>query len=58
VIGPCKLLQQIGERGMGKVFMAEQVEPVRCTVALKVISPGMDSRQIIARCEVLNQSGR
>jgi hypothetical protein len=43
---------------LGKVFMAEQVEPVRRTVALKVISPGMDGRQIVARFEVLEQSGR
>ena len=58
VIGPYKLLQEIGEGGMGTVFMAEQVEPVRRTVALKVISPGMDGRQIVARFEVLEQSGR
>jgi serine/threonine protein kinase len=56
VIGPYKLLQEIGEGGMGKVFMADQVEPVRRTVALKVISPGMDSRQIIARFEAERQA--
>jgi hypothetical protein len=44
VIGPYKLLQQIGEGGMGVVFMAEQTEPVRRNVALKVIKPGMDTR--------------
>jgi serine/threonine protein kinase/tetratricopeptide (TPR) repeat protein len=49
VIGPYKLLQQIGEGGMGKVFMAEQTQPVQRKVALKVIKPGMDSRQVIAR---------
>ena len=50
-IGPYKLLQQIGEGGFGIVFMAEQVEPVRRRVALKVIKPGMDTRQVIARFE-------
>jgi len=44
VIGPYKLLQQIGEGGMGVVFMAEQTEPVRRKVALKIVKPGMDSR--------------
>ena len=51
LIGPYKLLQQIGEGGMGTVFMAEQTQPVQRKVALKVIKPGMDSRQIIARFE-------
>src|SRR5262245_10063922 len=41
VVGPYKLLQQIGEGGMGVVFMAEQTEPIQRTVALKVIKPGM-----------------
>jgi serine/threonine protein kinase/WD40 repeat protein len=49
VIGPYKLLQQIGEGGMGTVFMAEQTQPVQRKVALKVIKAGMDSRQVIAR---------
>src|SRR5436309_2400600 len=44
-VGPYKLLQQIGEGGMGVVFMAEQQEPVRRLVALKVIKAGMDSAQ-------------
>src|SRR5262245_2114083 len=44
VIGPYKLLQQIGEGGFGVVFMAEQTEPVRRKVAVKVIKPGMDTR--------------
>ncbi len=48
VIGPYKLLQQIGEGGMGTVYMAEQTEPVERKVALKIIKPGMDSRQVIA----------
>jgi serine/threonine protein kinase len=56
VIGPYKLLQQIGEGGMGTVFMAEQQEPVRRKVALKIIKPGMDSRQIIARFEAERQA--
>jgi eukaryotic-like serine/threonine-protein kinase len=56
VIGPYKLLQQIGEGGMGTVFMAEQTEPVRRMVALKLIKEGMDSRQIIARFEQERQA--
>jgi WD40 repeat protein/serine/threonine protein kinase len=51
VIGPYKLLQQIGEGGFGVVYMAEQQEPVRRKVALKIIRPGMDSREVIARFE-------
>ena len=43
VIGPYRLLQQIGEGGMGAVYMAEQEQPVCRKVALKVIKPGMDS---------------
>jgi serine/threonine protein kinase/tetratricopeptide (TPR) repeat protein len=56
VIGPYKLLQQIGEGGMGTVFMAEQTTPVQRKVALKVVNPGMDSRQIIARFEAERQA--
>src|SRR5205807_3699318 len=56
VIGPYKLLQQIGEGGMGTVFMAEQTEPVRRKVALKVIKAGMDTRQVIARFEAERQA--
>ena len=56
VIGPYKLLQQIGEGGMGVVFMAEQTEPVQRTVALKIIKPGMDTRQVIARFEAERQA--
>jgi eukaryotic-like serine/threonine-protein kinase len=55
-IGPYKLLQQIGEGGMGVVYMAEQSEPVQRKVALKVIKPGMDSRQVIARFEAERQA--
>src|SRR6185369_1937420 len=56
VIGLYKLLQQIGEGGMGVVFMAEQTHPVQRTVALKIIKPGMDSRQVIARFEAERQA--
>jgi WD40 repeat protein/serine/threonine protein kinase len=56
IIGPYKLLQQIGEGGMGVVFMAEQTRPVHRTVALKIIKPGMDSRQVIARFEAERQA--
>jgi eukaryotic-like serine/threonine-protein kinase len=56
VIGPYKLLQQIGEGGMGTVFLAEQQHPVRRQVALKVIKPGMDTRQVIARFEAERQA--
>jgi serine/threonine protein kinase len=56
VIGAYKLLQQIGEGGMGVVFMAEQTHPVQRTVALKIIKPGMDTRQVIARFEAERQA--
>jgi serine/threonine protein kinase len=55
-IGPYQLLQQIGEGGMGAVWMAEQEQPVRRRVALKIIKPGMDSRQVIARFEAERQA--
>jgi eukaryotic-like serine/threonine-protein kinase len=55
-IGPYKLLEEIGEGGFGKVFMAEQHQPVRRTVALKIIKPGMDSTQVIARFEAERQA--
>src|SRR5262245_13438624 len=55
-IGPYKLLQEIGEGGMGVVFMAEQTHPVQRRVALKIIKPGMDSRQVIARFEAERQA--
>ena len=56
VIGPYKLLEQIGEGGFGVVFMAEQSSPVRRKVAVKVIKPGMDTRQVIARFEAERQA--
>ena len=49
VIGPYKLLEQIGEGGFGIVYMADQQSPVRRRVALKIIKPGMDTRQVLAR---------
>ena len=55
-IGPYKLLQQIGEGGMGVVYMAEQTEPVERRVALKIIKPGMDTQQVIARFEAERQA--
>jgi serine/threonine protein kinase/tetratricopeptide (TPR) repeat protein len=55
-IGPYKLLQQIGEGGFGIVFMAEQHQPVHRRVALKIIKPGMDSAQVIARFEAERQA--
>ncbi|MFL5341518.1 MAG: serine/threonine-protein kinase, partial [Gemmataceae bacterium] len=56
VIGSYKLLEQIGEGGFGVVFMAEQSQPVRRKVALKVVKPGMDSRQVVARFEAERQA--
>jgi WD40 repeat protein/serine/threonine protein kinase len=56
VIGPYKLLEQIGEGGMGLVFVAEQQQPVRRKVALKVIKPGLDTREVIARFEAERQA--
>ncbi len=56
VIGPYKLLELIGEGGFGVVFMAEQTEPIRRKVALKLLKPGMDSRQVITRFEAERQA--
>jgi eukaryotic-like serine/threonine-protein kinase len=56
VIGPYKLLEQIGEGGFGVVFMAEQTQPVRRKIALKILKPGMDSRQVTARFEAERQA--
>ena len=55
-IGPYKLLEQIGDGGFGVVYLAEQERPVRRKVALKVIKPGMDTRQVIARFEAERQA--
>jgi eukaryotic-like serine/threonine-protein kinase len=56
VIGPYKLLEPIGEGGFGVVFMAEQLQPLRRKVALKVLKPGMDTRQVVARFEAERQA--
>lgn len=55
-IGPYKLLQPLGEGGVGIVFMAEQEAPIRRRVALKVLKPGMDTRAVIARFESERQA--
>jgi serine/threonine protein kinase len=56
IIGPYKVLEQIGEGGFGIVFVAEQSQPVRRKVALKILKPGMDSRQVVARFEAERQA--
>ena len=55
-IGRYKLLSVLGEGGMGIVYLAEQTEPVKREVALKVIKPGMDSRRVLARFEAEQQA--
>ena len=56
VIGPYKLMEQIGEGGMGVVYVAEQTRPVRRKVALKIIKPGMDTKQVVSRFEAERQA--
>jgi serine/threonine-protein kinase len=56
IIGSYKLLEQIGEGGFGIVFMAEQTQPVRRKVAVKILKPGMDTRQVVARFEAERQA--
>src|SRR6516165_8267578 len=56
IIGPYTLREQIGEGGFGLVFVAEQQHPVRRKVALKIIKPGMDTREVIARFEAERQA--
>ena len=56
VVGPYKLLEELGEGGMGVVYMAEQQHPVRRNVAIKIIKPGLDTRQVIARFEAERQT--
>src|SRR6516162_9315662 len=56
IIGAYKLLEQIGEGGFGVVFMADQQTPIRRKVALKVLKPGMDTKQVIARFEAERQA--
>jgi WD40 repeat protein/serine/threonine protein kinase/Flp pilus assembly protein TadD len=55
-IGPYKLLGQLGEGGMGTVWMAQQTEPVKRLVAVKLIKAGLDSRQVLARFEAERQA--
>jgi serine/threonine protein kinase len=55
-VGPYKLIQEIGEGGMGTVYLAQQSEPVRRLVAVKLVKPGMDSRQVLARFEAERQA--
>jgi len=55
-IGPYKLIRQLGEGGMGVVYWAQQLQPIRRRVALKIIKPGMDSKQVIARFESERQA--
>ena len=55
-IGPYKLREQIGEGGMGVVYLAEQAKPIRRKVALKIIKPGMDTKDVIARFEAERQA--
>src|SRR5438067_12901689 len=55
-IGPYKLREQIGQGGFGVVFVAEQEKPVRRKVALKIIKPGMDTKDVIARFEAERQA--
>src|SRR5262249_3201521 len=56
LIGPYKLLEQIGEGGMGTVWMGEQKEPIQRRVAVKVIKAGMDSKPVLARFEAERQA--
>jgi serine/threonine protein kinase len=56
IMGPYKLLEQIGEGGFGTVYMAQQDAPIRRRVALKIIKPGMDTKQVIARFETERQA--
>jgi serine/threonine protein kinase/tetratricopeptide (TPR) repeat protein len=55
-VGPYKLMEPIGEGGMGVVYVAEQTQPVRRKVALKIIKPGMDTKQVVARFEAERQA--
>ena len=56
MVGRYKLLEEIGEGGMGAVYLAEQREPVRRKVALKIIKPGMDTKEVVARFEAERQA--
>src|SRR5688500_17959829 len=54
--GPYRLLQRLGEGGMGEVWLAEQLRPVRRQVAIKIVKAGMDTAQVVARFEVERQA--
>src|SRR6516225_4587123 len=56
IAGRYKLIEEIGEGGMGTVWMAQQTEPVRRAVAVKLIQPGMDRKQVLARFEAERQA--
>ena len=56
LIGNYKLIRQVGEGGMGVVYHAQQLEPIRRDVALKIVKPGMDTKQIIARFQSERQA--
>jgi non-specific serine/threonine protein kinase/serine/threonine-protein kinase len=55
-VGPYRLLEKLGEGGFGVVYLAEQLRPIRRRVAIKLIKPGMDTRQVIARFEAERQA--
>ena len=54
-IGPYHIIRRLGEGGMGEVFLAQQTEPIKRLVALKIIKQGMDTRQVVARFEAERQ---
>lgn len=56
IIGPYRLLEQIGEGGMGVVYVAEQSEPVKRRVALKIVKPGLDTREVVGRFNAERQA--
>ena len=55
-VGPYQLLEALGEGGMGEVWLAEQTRPMRRHVAVKIVKPGMDSAQVVARFEAERQA--
>src|ERR1051326_2249198 len=55
-VGPYRLLERVGEGGMGEVWLAEQTQPIQRQVALKIIKAGMDTAQVVARFEAERQA--